>query len=64
MKYIGQWSMPELQTMLGLCQATIVDGVSRSRDCYDMNKTEIGLFYGTCSGVGGMIGTIAGGYPR
>ena len=31
-------------------------------DCYEMNKTEIGLFYGTCSGVGGMIGTIYGGY--
>ena len=62
-KYIGQWSMPELQNMLGLCQATIVDGVKTlASDCYDMNKTEIGLFYGTCSGVGGMIGTIAGGY--
>jgi hypothetical protein len=62
-KYIGQWGMPELQNMLGLCQATIVDGVKTlASDCYDMNKTEIGLFYGTCSGVGGMIGTIAGGY--
>ena len=62
-KYIGQWGMPELQNMLGLCQAQVVDGVRQlAADCYTMNKTEIGLFYGTCSGVGGMIGTIAGGY--
>ena len=62
-KYIGQWGMPDLQNMLGLCQATVVDGVKTlAADCYNMNKTEIGLFYGTCSGVGGMIGTIYGGY--
>jgi len=62
-KYIGQWGMPELQNALGMCQATMVDGVRQlAADCYQMNKTEIGLFYGTCSGVGGMIGTIAGGY--
>jgi len=62
-KYIGMWSMPELQNALGMCQSTMVDGVKQlAADCYEMNKTEIGLFYGTCSGVGGMIGTIAGGY--
>jgi MFS family permease len=62
-KYLGQWGMPELQNALGMCQSTMVDGVRQlAADCYDMNKTEIGLFYGTCSGVGGMIGTIAGGY--
>lgn len=62
-KYIGQWGMPELQATLGMCKAEIVNGVRQlAADCYDMNKTEIGLFYGTCSGVGGMIGTIAGGY--
>lgn len=61
-KYIGQWGMPELQATLGLCQATVVDGVrTLAADCYNMSKTEIGLFYGTCSGVGGMIGTIYGG---
>ncbi|MDP3494056.1 MAG: MFS transporter [Hyphomonadaceae bacterium] len=62
-RYIGMWSMPELQNALGMCQSTMVDGVKQfAQDCYEMNKTEIGLFYGTCSGVGGMIGTIAGGY--
>ena len=62
-KYIGQWGMPELQATLGLCKSTVVDGVRQlAADCYSMNKTEIGLFYGTCSGVGGMIGTIYGGY--
>jgi len=62
-KYIGQWSMPELQATLGMCQAEMVNGVrTLAQDCFDMNKTEIGLFYGTCSGVGGMIGTIFGGY--
>jgi len=62
-KYIGQWGMPELQATLGLCKATMVDGVRQlAADCYSMNKTEIGLFYGTCSGIGGMIGTIYGGY--
>ena len=62
-KYIGQWGMPDLQNMLGLCQASVVDGVKTlAADCYNMNKTEIGLFYGTCSGVGGMIGMIYGGY--
>ena len=62
-KYIGQWGMPELQAMVGLCKAEVINGVSQlAADCYQMNKTEIGLFYGTCSGVGGAIGTIAGGY--
>ena len=62
-KYIGQWGMPELQAMVGLCKSEVINGVSQlAADCYEMNKTEIGLFYGTCSGVGGAIGTIAGGY--
>lgn len=62
-KYIGQWGMPELQNALGMCKAEVVNGVSQlAKDCYEMSKTEIGLFYGTCSGVGGMIGTVAGGY--
>ncbi len=62
-KYLGMWGMPELQAMLGMCKAEVVNGVSQlAKDCYEMNKTEIGLFYGTVSGVGGAIGTIAGGY--
>jgi MFS family permease len=55
LKYVGQWSMPELQAMVGLCKAG-------AADCITMNKTEIGLFYGTVSGIGGGIGTILGGY--
>ena len=31
-------------------------------DCTAMSKTEIGLVYGTVPGIGGAIGTIAGGY--
>ncbi len=55
LKYVGQWSMPGLQAMVGLCQAG-------AADCVTMSKTEIGLFYGTVSGVGGAIGTIGGGF--
>lgn len=54
-KYVGQWSMPELQSALNFCQAG-------AADCVAMSSTEIGIFYGTVSGVGGMIGTIYGGY--
>lgn len=62
-RYIGQWSMPELQAALGFCKAEVVNGVSQlASDCAEMSKTEIGLFYGTVAGVGGMIGTIYGGY--
>jgi MFS family permease len=52
--YIGSWGMPELQSALGFCQAG-------AADCVTMSQTEVGLFYGTVSGVGGMIGTIYGG---
>ncbi len=55
MKYVGQWGIPELQAMVGLCQAG-------AADCVEMSKTEIGFVYGTVSGVGGAIGTIGGGY--
>lgn len=62
-KYIGMWSMPEIQNAFGMCQAEVVNGVKTlAQDCYTMSKTEIGLFYGTVSGIGGAIGTIAGGY--
>jgi MFS family permease len=54
-KYLGAWSMPDLQSALGLCQAG-------GADCVAMSTTEIGFFYGTVSGVGGAIGTILGGY--
>jgi MFS family permease len=54
-KYLGQWSMPGLQSAFGFCQAG-------AADCVAMSSTEIGIFYGTVSGVGGMIGTIYGGY--
>lgn len=63
MKYVGAWSFPELQAAVGMCQMEIVNGVQQfASDCYEMSKTEIGLMYGTVSGVGGAIGTIAGGY--
>jgi len=62
-RYVGQWSIPELQNALGLCQAEVVNGVRQlAADCTAMSRTEIGLFYGTVSGVGGAIGTIAGGF--
>jgi len=54
-KYVGQWSMPELQSALNFCQAG-------AADCVTMSSTEIGIMYGTVSGIGGMIGTIWGGY--
>jgi hypothetical protein len=54
-KYVGQWSMPDLQSAIGFCQAG-------AADCVAMSSTEIGIMYGTVSGVGGMIGTIWGGY--
>lgn len=53
-KYVGQWGMPELQSAIGFCQAG-------AADCVSMSSTEIGIMYGTVSGVGGMIGTIYGG---
>jgi len=59
----GAWSMPEMQSMLNLCQSEVINGVRQlADDCTAMSRTEIGLFYGTVSGVGGAIGTIAGGY--
>jgi MFS family permease len=62
LKYVGEWSMPGLQAAVGLCRSEMVDGVRQlAADCAVMNKTEIGLFYGTVSGVGGAIGTIGGG---
>ena len=54
-KYVGQWGMPDFQAMVGFCQAG-------AADCATMSSTEIGIMYGTISGVGGMIGTIWGGY--
>lgn len=54
-KYVGEWSMPGLQEALGFCQAG-------AADCLTMSSTEIGIFYGTVSGVGGAIGTIYGGF--
>jgi len=54
-KYVGAWSMPELQSALGFCQAG-------AADCVTMSSTEIGIMYGTVSGIGGMIGTIWGGF--
>jgi MFS family permease len=53
-KYVGQWSLPGVQSALGFCQ-------TGAADCAAMSSTEIGIFYGTVSGVGGMIGTIYGG---
>jgi MFS family permease len=53
-KYLGAWSMPDLQAAVGFCQAG-------AADCVAMSSTEIGIMYGTVSGVGGMIGTIWGG---
>jgi MFS family permease len=53
-KYLGAWSMPDLQSAIGFCQAG-------AADCVAMSSTEIGIMYGTVSGVGGMIGTIWGG---
>jgi MFS family permease len=62
-RYIGQWAMPELQAALNFCKTEMVNGVSQlAADCKVMSRTEIGLFYGTVSGIGGMIGTIYGGY--
>jgi MFS family permease len=54
-KYIGQWGMPDMQAVLGFCQAG-------AADCITMSSTEIGIMYGSVSGIGGMIGTIWGGY--
>ncbi len=54
-KYVGEWSMPGLQEALGFCQAG-------AADCLTMSSTEIGIFYGTVSGIGGAIGTIYGGF--
>jgi len=63
MKYVGAWSMPEMQAFFGMCQTSMVDGVrTLAADCTRMSTTEIGLMYGTVTGVGGAIGTIAGGY--
>lgn len=59
----GEWGWPELQNMVGLCGADMVNGVKTlAADCVAMSKTEIGFYYGTISGVGGAIGTILGGY--
>lgn len=53
----GAWSMPELQLWLGFCSSEEL-----ATACVEMSRTEIGLFYGIVAGVGGAIGTIAGGY--
>lgn len=54
-KYVGQWSLPDMQAMIGFCQAG-------AADCVAMSSTEIGIMYGSVSGIGGMIGTVWGGY--
>lgn len=52
----GEWSMPWLQKLVGFCSDATIE------TCAQMSRTEIGLMYGTAAGVGGAIGTIAGGY--
>lgn len=55
----GVWSMPDLQHALGFCQSVVTDGVN---DCVSMSQTEVGVIFGIAAGVGGAIGTLAGGY--
>lgn len=52
----NQWSIPEFQQMLGRCSTDTF------QKCVEMDRTEIGLFYGVTAGVFGAIGTIGGGY--
>lgn len=53
----GAWSMPELQALLGFCS-----NQELATACVEMTRTEIGLMYGMVAGLGGAIGTVAGGY--
>ena len=53
----GAWSMPELQEFVGFCTSSEL-----ATACVEMSRTEIGLFYGVIAGMGGAIGTVAGGY--
>ena len=53
----GQWSMPEAQVWFGFCTPEQLASA-----CVEMSRTEIGLFYGVVAGLGGAIGTVAGGY--
>jgi len=53
----GAWSIPEFQEMVGFCTQSEL-----ATACVEMSRTEIGLFYGVIAGLGGAIGTVAGGY--
>lgn len=53
----GEWSMPGLQVWFGFCTSNEL-----ATACVEMSRTEIGLFYGVIAGLGGAIGTVAGGY--
>jgi MFS family permease len=52
MRTYGEWSSPVLPSMLGMC----------SEDCATMTTAQVGLIYGMVAGLGGAIGTLAGGY--
>ncbi len=52
----GQWSMPHFQQFIGRCSTDTFQA------CVEMDRTEIGLFYGLTAGIFGAIGTIGGGY--
>jgi MFS family permease len=52
----NEWSIPGFQQMLGRCSTDTFQA------CVQMDRTEIGLFYGITAGVFGAIGTIGGGY--
>ncbi len=53
----GEWSLPELQVWFGFCTSEEL-----ATACVEMSRTEIGLFYGVIAGLGGALGTVAGGY--
>lgn len=53
----GEWSIPGLQAWFGFCTS---DELATA--CVEMSRTEIGLFYGVIAGLGGAIGTVAGGF--
>ena len=53
----GAWSVPELQVFFGFCTNSEL-----ATACVEMSRTEIGLFYGIIAGLGGALGTVAGGY--
>jgi MFS family permease len=52
----GEWGLPGFQQMIGRCSPETLQA------CVEMDRTEIGLFYGLVSGLFGAVGTIGGGY--